>query len=260
MKAAILTDTTKCIGCRECVIACKKEYKLAPDLPRRWNLDDGLSARNWTSVLDRPGGAYVRKQCRHCLEPACVSACPVGALSKTDTGAVVYDGAKCLGCRYCMMSCPYGIPRYDWDQTIPYVRKCILCYDRVKTGRQPACTEACPTQATIFGDRDELIAIAKSRIRENPGSYADKVWGEHEIGGTSVIYISDTDLSFLTRGQPFGSKPVPERTTIAMNSVPFVFVGVAAAMSGVNWIIGRRMKLEQDPEPSEAEPEESEDA
>jgi formate dehydrogenase iron-sulfur subunit len=248
MAFAILTDTTKCIGCRQCVIACKKENNLPPDFPRRWDLEDGLSARNWTSVIDRPDGKYVRKQCRHCLEPACVSACPVGALEKTAVGAVIYDGRKCMGCRYCMMSCPYGIPRYDWDQTVPYIRKCIFCYSRIVAGRQPACTEACPTQATIFGERAELLKIAHERLRESPGKYMGKVWGETEVGGTSVLYISDIDLSFLTRGQELTDEPLPERTKLAMNAVPFAFLGVVSAMAAVNWVIQRRMKLEREPE------------
>ncbi len=130
MKVAILTDTTLCIGCRECVIACKEINHLDRDIPRRWALEDGLSARNWTSILEREG-RFVRKQCRHCLEPACASACPVQALKKTDIGVVAYDPGRCLGCRYCMLACPFGIPRYDWDRTVPYVRKCILCYEPV---------------------------------------------------------------------------------------------------------------------------------
>ncbi len=249
MQAAILTDTTKCIGCRECVLACKKVNSLPPDLPRRWNLDDGLSSRNWTSIVDRPDGRYVRKQCRHCLEPACVSSCPVGALEKTALGAVVYDGEKCMGCRYCMMACPYGVPRYDWDQTVPYVRKCVLCYEtRLREGRQPACTEVCPSGATVFGDREELIRMAHRRIAENPGQYVDRVWGEHEVGGTSVLYISDISLDFLSHGKELDDEPMPERTKLAMNAVPFTFVGVAAAMAGLNWILERRRKLQQETE------------
>ncbi|MCW5976508.1 MAG: 4Fe-4S dicluster domain-containing protein [Bryobacteraceae bacterium] len=248
MQAAILTDTTKCIGCRQCVIACKRANNLEPDVPRRWALEDGLSARNWTSIEDRPDGKFVRKQCRHCLEPTCVSVCPVGALQKTSIGPVIYDGNKCMGCRYCMMACPYGIPRYDWDQTAPYVRKCILCYDRVKAGGQPACTEVCPTGATIFGDRSELLAIAHERVEKAPDTYIKKVWGEHEVGGTSVMYVSDTDLTFLTQGRELGNEPMPNRTKLAMNAVPFAFVGMATTMAGINWIIGRRMKLEREPE------------
>ncbi len=246
MNAAILTDTTKCIGCNECVIACKRVNHLAPDAPRRWDSDDGLSARNWTSIVEGPKRAYARKQCRHCLEPACVSACPVGALSKTSIGAVVYDSAKCMGCRYCMMACPYGIPRYDWEQTVPYVRKCILCYDRIREGGQPACTEACPVKTTIFGDRGVLLEEAHRRIAASPGLYVNKVWGEHDLGGTSVLYISNVDLSFLAAGSPAGGTPLPETTALAMHAVPFAFTGVVGAMAGLNWIINRRMKKQSE--------------
>jgi formate dehydrogenase iron-sulfur subunit len=246
MNAAILTDTTLCIGCNECALACKKVNKLEADLPRRWDLQDGLSARNWTSVVRGPDKTFVRKQCRHCLEPACVAACPVGALSKTETGAVVYDGGKCLGCRYCMMSCPYSIPRYDWDQRVPYIRKCVLCDERIKAGGQPGCTEACPTKATIFGDRDVLLAEAHRRLREQPGKYINRVWGEDEIGGTSVLYISNVDLSFLAHGMALGRVPVPERTSLAMEAVPFAFTGVVAVMAGVHWIVERRIKRQSE--------------
>jgi len=246
MKAAILTDTTKCIGCRECVFACKKANHLSPDIPRRWDLDDGLSARNWTSIVAGPAGALVRKQCRHCLEPACASACPVGALHKTAAGPVVYDDAKCMGCRYCMMACPYGIPRYDWDEAVPYVRKCVFCYTRLENGRQPACTEACPQKATIFGDRDNLLAEAHRRIAESPGKYVPKVWGEREAGGASVLLISNVDLSFLTGDRSLDASALPETTAAAMHAVPFAFTGVLAAMAGLNWIIGRRMAREKD--------------
>jgi formate dehydrogenase iron-sulfur subunit len=246
MKAAILTDTTKCIGCSECIVACKKANHLDTDLPRRWDLDDGLSARNWTSIVEGPQHAFVRKQCRHCEEPACASACPVGALHKTSTGAVVYDRDKCMGCRYCMMACPYGIPRYDWDQAAPYVRKCILCNDRIEQGKQPACTEACPQKATIFGDRDGLVAEAHRRIQGNPNTYVDKVWGETEVGGTSVLYISNVDLSFLSRGETMAATPLPQRTAAAMNAVPFAFTGMLGLMAGVHWIAERRRKVQEE--------------
>lgn len=246
MSKAILTDITKCIGCLECVSACKQVNDLGMETPRTWQKNDGLSADNWTSILQKPDDHYVRKQCRHCLEPACVSSCPVGALRKTSEGAVIYDSGKCLGCRYCMMSCPFGIPRYDWDKTVPYIRKCILCYPRIKEGKQPACTEVCPTGATIYGDRDELIAEAHLRIKENPGKYINRVWGEHEVGGTSVLYISDIDLGFMSYQPNLGPEPLPQTTSVAMNSVPFAFVGMGAAMLGLNWIIQRRNKLKSE--------------
>jgi formate dehydrogenase iron-sulfur subunit len=245
MSYAILTDVTKCIGCLECVAACKKANDLGMDVPRVWQKNDGLSAVNWTSILQKPEDRYIRKQCRHCLEPACVTACPVAALHKTEEGAIIYDDSRCLGCRYCMMACPYGIPRYDWDLTVPYVRKCILCYDRVKSGGQPACTEACPTQATIFGQRDELLAEAHHRIRQNPGRYIDHVWGEREFGGTSILYVSDIDLNFLSYQLKPGETPIPQATDPAMKAVPFAFVGMGAVMYGINWVVRRRMERQR---------------
>jgi formate dehydrogenase iron-sulfur subunit len=245
LSKAILTDITKCIGCLKCVSACKEMNHLEMDVPRIWQKNDGLSSENWTSIIQKPHEHYIRKQCRHCLEPACASACPVGALHKTKEGAVIYDNSICLGCRYCMMACPYGIPRYDWDEPIPYIKKCILCYDKIIVGEQPACTKACPENATIFGDRNELLKIAHKRINDEPDKYINIVWGEHEIGGTSVLYLSDIDLGFLSYQTHIGNEPLPETTAPAMESVPFAFVGMGGFMLGLNWIIRRRMELNE---------------
>lgn len=255
---AILTDVTLCIGCTNCVSACKEINNLPPDKPREWQKNDGLSARNWTSVLFNNENS-VRKQCRHCHEPACVSVCPVNALQKTDIGAIVYDSNKCLGCRYCMMACPYGIPRYDWDKLIPYVRKCILCYDNIKSGKidQPACTNTCPTKATIYGDRSELIAEAKRRIKAEPDKYMNHVYGEHEVGGSNVLYITSKDcpLDFLLyynnrvskdtqlMGFPKPTDPLPDTTKWAMGAVPFAFVGMGAVMTGIYAVMKRKEKI-----------------
>ncbi len=241
---AILTDVTKCIGCEKCVAACAAENKLpAATSPQRWTLDDGLSADRFTSVLRRDGG-YVRKQCRHCAEPACASACPVGALRKTPEGPVVYDASKCLGCRYCMMACPFGIPRYAWASAVPYVRKCTMCYaNRLKEGRQPACTEACPEKATIFGEREALLDEAHRRLRDAPSKYQQQVWGEADAGGTSVLYVSPIPLDFLDIGGRQQARALPRLTAPAMEAVPPVFVGMGAVMGSLYWIIGRRKKL-----------------
>jgi formate dehydrogenase iron-sulfur subunit len=242
---AILTDTTKCTGCQSCVVACKKENHLGKDRDWKWKTDiDSLSSTRFTTIIRREGGHFVRQQCRHCLDPACASACIVGALQKTELGPVIYDGDKCMGCRYCMMACPYGIPRYDWDASIPYIRKCTMCYPRVADGKQPACTEACPEGATIFGKRDDLLAIAHRRIKNDPDTYVNKVFGEHEVGGTSVLYISDIPLGFLGWKPDLGDEPLPKLTWASLTKVPPVVVGMAAAMSGVYFIIGRRMKLQ----------------
>ena len=214
---AILTDTTLCIGCEECVAACKKQNKTGEDKPWRWqkNIDD-LSASRWTTILRKTGSNYIRQHCRHCLEPACVSACLVGALQKTPEGAVIYDKNKCMGCRYCMMACPYGLPRYSWANTVPYIQKCILCYDNISNGnlKQPACTAACPTGATIYGERNDLLAEAHKRLKEDPDRYFNKVFGEHDVAGTSVLYISAIDLSFLGLKKNLGTKPLPATTWV----------------------------------------------
>lgn len=247
MKPAILTDVTKCIGCEKCVEACVRANNLGEYKPGRkrsiQEVGDGLSAARWTAVVPRPGQHFVRKQCRHCLEPACVSACPVGAMHKSPEGPVIYNKAICMGCRYCMVACPFGIPRYDWGSAVPYVNKCTLCYPRLKEGKLPACVEACPEEATIFGDRDELIAEAARRLKAEPAKYVPHIYGEHEIGGTAVLYISDISLDFLNFKNPLPDEPVPERTWAVMQHVPTVAVGMAVLSGGVYWVIERRMRM-----------------
>ena len=249
---AILTDTTLCTGCETCVHACQETYKLGRDRAWRWKERiDALSSTRFTTIIRRPGNRFVRQQCRHCNEPACVSACIVAALRKEpDTGAVTYDEDRCMGCRYCMMACPYGIPRYSWENTVPLVRKCILCHGRLQKGEQPACTEACPYNATVFGTRAEMIAEANKRIAENPGRYftpegesQPRLYGYDEVGGVSVLYLSDISLDFLGWRPNLGTEPLPALTWQALSKVPPVVAGVAAAMGGIYWIIGRRMKL-----------------
>ena len=210
---------------------------------RAQDAPDGLSATRWTNVIEQPAGHYVRKQCRHCLEPACVSVCPVGAMQKTAEGPVIYDSSKCMGCRYCVMACPYGIPRYEWDQAVPYVRKCNLCYDRLQAGQIPACVEACPQQATIFGERDELLAEAHYRLEASPEKYVQKVYGEHEVGGTSVLYISDVPLDFLGFNGSPGQEPLPALSQAWLNKVPPLALGMTILMAGPYWIIKRRMQM-----------------
>lgn len=249
---SILTDVTACIGCEECVAACKKINGLPPGgpPPRRGGTPDGLSADRWTTIIRRPGNRFVRKQCRHCLHPACVSVCPVGALQKTLEGPVIYDKSLCMGCRYCMVACPYGIPHYEWNAVAPSVRKCILCYPHLQTGRvaAPACVTACPTNASIFGTRSDLLAEAKRRLAAEPKEYIQRIWGERQVGGTSVLYISEISLDFLgwQDSRYLGPEPLPEKTWAALKLVPFQFFGVGALMGAIYWIIERRRKLALD--------------
>ncbi len=268
---AILTDVTKCIGCERCVQGCVEQNKLPREIPTRYRGDDGLSARRFTSIMrisGREEGTWrnVRRQCMHCVEPTCAAACLVGAFTKTADGAVSYDASKCIGCRYCMLACPFGIPRYEYDKALPYVRKCKMNDECRVEGGLPACVAACPTKATIFGPRDELLKEARRRIAAAPDRYIDHIWGEHEFGGTSVMYISDVPLGSTLRiptDEELREMRVPQ---LADSSVPhmmhdwvlvtpFQFATVSVGLAGV-WFMRRRARLmaeEQGGEKHEAE-------
>jgi formate dehydrogenase iron-sulfur subunit len=249
MSWAILTDTTRCTGCAQCVDACVETNRLGEDIFYRWRQSDGLNGNRYCSVVQVDAYHWVRKQCRHCLVPACVAACPVGALHTTADGPIVYDREICMGCRYCMMACPYQVPRYQWEHAIPYVSKCTMCHAAIDGGdiTQPACTEACPEQATVFfTDRDQALAEARRRIAANPGLYfEDRIWGEHEVGGSSVLYLSDIDLGFLAgrHPKPLGDEPFPHFTERIMATVPTTFLTVTAAMAGTYLFIKRRDRI-----------------
>jgi formate dehydrogenase iron-sulfur subunit len=240
MKPAILNDLTKCLGCEACVFACKEVNGL-PEEPGA----EKLSATTWT-VVEKRKEANVRRQCMHCLDPACASVCPVAALRKTPEGPVIYDESRCIGCRYCMVGCPFGIPKYEWSSTLPRVQKCIMCFHkRLKEGRQPACTEACPTGATLFGDRDELIAEARRRIQAEPGKYVNHIYGLHEAGGTSVLYLSDVPFEDLGFKTVTSSDPYPRLTWEVLSKLPNVVSVGGVLMMGIWWITRRRELVEK---------------
>jgi formate dehydrogenase iron-sulfur subunit len=219
------------------------------DIRYRWREHDGLSGARYCSVVNTADGGAIRLQCRHCLEPACAAACPVGALHKSADGPVVYDRDICMGCRYCMMACPYQIPRYLWEENVPYISKCTMCHEAMKEREieQPACTAACPEEATVFfRSRDEALAEARRRIAERPGFYFDdRVWGEHEVGGTSVLYLSDVDLgSVMGRGaKPLGNTPLPHYTEQILSTVPSTFASVCLLMGGTFLFLRRRDRV-----------------
>jgi formate dehydrogenase iron-sulfur subunit len=239
MRVAILTDLTRCIGCRACVYACKE----INGLPK--HSADRLNAQTWT-IVERRAGLNVRRHCMHCLDPACASVCPVAALHKTPDGPVVYEEDRCIGCRYCMVACPFHVPKYEWEKALPRVQKCILCSEkRFRKGKQPACTEVCPAKATLFGDRDALIREAHGRIQTHPDRYVDHIYGLEEAGGTSVLYLSS--VRFEDLGFPMGldREPYPRLTWNILSKIPNV-VGVGGIlMFGIWWIVNRRMELQR---------------
>jgi formate dehydrogenase iron-sulfur subunit len=258
---AILTDVTKCIGCERCVEGCVQVNKLPRDFPAHFKAEDGLSARRFTSIVTIDGrekGTWrmVRRQCMHCLEPSCAAACLVGAFTKRPDGAVEYDPDKCIGCRYCMLACPFMIPRYEYDSLLPLVRKCRMNEDCRVAGGRPACVSSCPTGATVFGPRDRLIDEANRRIAAQPGLYVNHIYGEQEMGGTSVIYISDVPLHETLRiptTEDFEKLAVPN---LAKDSIPdmihnwvlvtpFQFFTVATALTGIHFLKRRTRIMEE---------------
>jgi formate dehydrogenase iron-sulfur subunit len=236
-KKGILLDTTRCIGCGACSLACKERNRL----PRTSDdpLKDTLSDKNF-SVVNRRGPRYVRKMCMHCEVPTCASACPVGAFQKTAAGPVVYDENKCMGCRYCMLACPFNVPKYEWAKTLPRVRKCDLCADRLAQGLPPACAAACPTGATKFGTRAELLAEARARIAAEPGRYYPHVYGDLEVGGTSVLVISDVRPEDLGYRTDLVKEPPAMLTWRVLSKIPNVVTIGGLFLGGVYWLTKRR--------------------
>ncbi|MEJ2422674.1 MAG: 4Fe-4S dicluster domain-containing protein [Acidobacteriota bacterium] len=233
----MLYDSTLCVGCEACVHACQERWGFKQtDSPTQF------SDQNFTYLVEKQGH-YVRRMCMHCNEPTCASVCPVGAITKTPLGPVIYDGEKCMGCRYCLMACPFGVPAYEWEKPRPRMRKCSMCYDRVSKGGATACSEACPTGATKFGDRDALFEEARKRILAEPDKYRDLVFGERVVGGTSVLFISHADL--IGMGFPAGLplEPLPDLTHRVLSKIPGVVVIGGVFLYGMYWLTQRKNEL-----------------
>jgi len=271
-----LVDITKCIGCRACQVACKQ-----------WNDREGeqtefqdqlgfqnpatLSAKTYTLITfhelpdeQAPGGLhylFTMRRCLHCLEPACVSACPTTALNRQPDGPVSYDANKCIGCRYCIWACPWGVPTAEWDSLAPKIQKCTHCADRddqpvpiARNGQAltslesslfrenivvPACVKACPADALRFGEREEILKVAKNRISAQPEKYVNHVYGEQEAGGTSVLYLSS--VPFAKLGFPdVDKKPYPAVSKIAIHAVPPAVIALGGVLGGIYAFLKRR--------------------
>jgi formate dehydrogenase iron-sulfur subunit len=281
MSYAVLVDISLCSGCRACVGACKLANNLPMDqqdwyqasynrgdyLPsfRHSPRQPRLSASSYTVVeyhdiapdAEAPRWMFTKRQCMHCLHPACESACPVAAFEKLEQGPVVYHAERCMGCRYCMMACPFNVPTYQWDQVIPYVRKCTFCAQRIlenpaqpalPSERVPACAQACPTGTLQFGRREALLREARQRIQDNPGRYVELIYGEQQAGGTSWLYLSP--LPFAMLGFPMGvrEQAYPEYTEVALGSVPPLLVGGGLVLAGLYTLWKRKQALAQDAE------------
>lgn len=251
---ALLIDLPRCTGCRGCQVACKQEYKRPAEEttffggPGYQNPAD-LSKDTWclvtyneVQVNGRFEWVFGKKQCMHCLEPACVSACPVSTLEKVKDengnalGPVVYHKHKCLGCRYCMLACPFLVPRFEFDTWNPYITKCRMCFERQQEGEIPACAKACPTGAITFGDRDELLREAWRRIKTDPSKYVHHVYGEQEAGGTCVLHISGVPFEEVGYITDISHKALAGNTETAMGAIP-------AVMLGLTFLLGATYRL-----------------
>lgn len=237
----VLVDTTRCIGCRGCERACAVAHDLpVPDVENDGALERPprpTSETQWT-VVNRhetsQGDVYVKRQCMHCWQPACGAACLTNAMWKTQQGPVIWRESKCMGCRFCMVSCPFDVPKFEYDSWNPRLQKCTMCHERLERGEGPACVGACPTDALTFGSKRELMEIARLRIYHHPDRYVHKIYGEHEVGGTGWLYLSAVPFEELGFRTDLGTTPYPEYTRDFLYGVPLVLFGLPALQLGLH--------------------------
>lgn len=235
---AVLVDLTRCIGCRECEVACVEANGL-PEVADDRDLDTverTTSETRWEVVNRKEtsaGDVWVRRQCMHCVEPACAAACLTKALEKTDGGPVVWHADRCMGCRYCMIACPFDVPKFEYDRPVPELQKCQMCAARLGEGEAPACVEACPAEALWFGPRKEAIREAHRRIAEDPSTYHPEIYGEREAGGTNWLYLSPVPFEEVGLPTDLGAESIPERTRDFLTAVPVVLTLWPAFLLGL---------------------------
>ena len=235
----VLVDTTRCVGCRSCEYACAEANGLPEpdaddavmDLPRKQTPQQWSVVNRYETSKDE---IYAKKQCMHCAQPACASACLTKAMLKTKEGPVIWREDKCMGCRFCMVSCPFDIPKFEYDKTVPKIQKCIFCFDRTKEGQLPACVDACPAEALTFGKRRDLLDMARARIYAEPDNYVHDIYGEHEAGGTAWLYLSSVPFEELGFRTDLGDDSIPELTTEFLYAVPMVLALWPAFLLGVS--------------------------
>ena len=247
----VLHDMTLCIGCRSCEEACNQVNDLpAPETSfkdltvleqkRRTSSTDYTVVNKYENKGQYRSPIFSKIQCNHCLEPACASVCFVKAFKKTKEGAVVWDASVCVGCRYCLVACPFDVPAYEYESALaPRVMKCTMCQPRLEEGKLPGCVEACPNEALTFGKREDLIKIARERIRKHPERYVDHIYGEHEMGGTSWLYLSGVPFEEVGMRTDLGVTPAPVFTAGALGAVPMVAGLWPVLLTGI-WAINKR--------------------
>jgi Fe-S-cluster-containing dehydrogenase component len=247
----MLYDATLCVGCQACMVACKEANGLPSEgSDPRWDTPVNLTGKTKTVIkLYEEDGAssFMKAQCLHCIDPACASACMLGAYRKREFGIVTWDKDKCVGCRYCQIACPYNVPRFEWDRAAPKMVKCEMCAHRVVEGLEPACTEVCPREAVIFGSYTEMLTEARRRIAQDPDRYQPTVYGEKEGGGTQVLYLAGADVSYQDLGLPdLGEQPVPHMPESVQHFIYKGFVAPVALYAGLAAAMWRNRRLTED--------------
>ncbi len=260
-RMGILIDTTGCVGCRSCETACRAAHDLsgepvhaAPDTSvaqvRRRPGNGSLTVINQYPGREEPGHpTYVKVQCMHCDYPACESACIVGAIAKKENGPVVWDSDKCIGCRYCMVACPFQIPSFEYEEALkPDIVKCDFCFERITAGGLPACVEICPMEVLTYGRRSALIEMAREKIRHYPERYEHHVYGEFEAGGTSFLYLANAGFKEL-EFPDLGRDPMPGTSESIQHGIFAYFVppvSLYALLGGLMWIAKRSKETEKE--------------
>lgn len=250
----MLYDATKCVGCKACMVACKRvnssygalAFEQASfDQDALWDAPEDLSGDTRTLIKlfkEKGHWSYIKYSCMHCQQPSCVSVCPVRAMTKDEaTGIVDYSKDTCIGCRYCQIACPFNIPRFQWDRTIPQIVKCDLCRNtNLKAKGITACAEVCPTGAIFFGKRKDLLAEAKQRLQQEPRKYVPHIYGEHEVGGTNHLYLAA--LPFTKLGLPELKSEAPaqfsekiQHTIYKGFIAPLALYGALFVIAARNW-------------------------
>jgi formate dehydrogenase iron-sulfur subunit len=246
---AMLNDTTRCTGCQACERACCEKNGLPAPAEKpeacyeRKTGTEALTVVNATATGNK-SIIFSKTQCMHCDQPACVSACLVNAMYKTAEGPVIWQEDKCMGCRYCMIACPYDVPKFEYGSINPRIRKCVMCYDRIGEGKMPACAEACPQEAILFGKRGHLLDIARKRIYDHPADYVHHIYGENEVGGTNMLYLAAVPFEQLGFKTNLGTTPYPEYTKTFLYSVPLALLLAPSFMLGLR----QARKGKNDPE------------
>lgn len=240
----MLYDATRCIGCKACVVACKQSNDMPPETgtfePGLYDAPVDLSGKTRNIIKlyhEGDSQSFMKAQCMHCIDPACARACMIGAFKKREHGIVTWNPDRCIGCRYCQVACPYGIPKFQWDTNNPKIVKCEMCSHLIAAGQEPGCCAVCPAKAVIFGTYEELLAEARGRLEAHPERYVPKIYGEHDGGGTQVLYLSA--VPFENLGLPeLGEGPAGGVAQTVQHGIYQGFIApvvLYALLGGVIW-------------------------